>query len=124
MKQEEKELLLKALCGYFPYGVICTDNRHGDSRITEININPETVYYYDFDEYGSIECCRPYLRTMESMTEDERCKYKHLINEYLASNPDSAASVTDWLNKTMFDYRGLIPMGLAIEVTKRNNPYK
>jgi hypothetical protein len=25
------------------------------------------------------------------------------------------AKVTDWLNKKMFDYRGLIPMGLALE---------
>lgn len=30
----------------------------------------------------------------------------------------------DWLNKNMFDYRGLIPLGLAIEVTDENNPYK
>ena len=29
----------------------------------------------------------------------------------------------DWLNKNMFDYRGLIERGLAIEVTKENNPY-
>ena len=32
--------------------------------------------------------------------------------------------MTDWLNKHYFDYRGLIPMGLAIEVTKENNPYE
>ena len=30
----------------------------------------------------------------------------------------------DWLNKNMFDYRGLIEKGLAIEVTEENNPYK
>jgi hypothetical protein len=30
----------------------------------------------------------------------------------------------DWLNKKVFDYRGLIPKGLAIEVTKENNPYE
>ena len=30
----------------------------------------------------------------------------------------------DWLNKHHFDYRGLIPLGLAIEVTEENNPYK
>jgi hypothetical protein len=30
----------------------------------------------------------------------------------------------DWLNKKMFDYRGLIEKGLAIEVTKENNPYE
>lgn len=30
----------------------------------------------------------------------------------------------DWLNKNHFDYRDLIPKGLAIEVTEENNPYK
>ena len=30
----------------------------------------------------------------------------------------------DWLNKKMFDYRGLIPKGRAIAVTEDNNPYK
>ena len=33
-------------------------------------------------------------------------------------------SVIDWLNKKMFDYRGLIEKNLAIAVTKENNPYK
>lgn len=35
----------------------------------------------------------------------------------------SVPRLIDWLNKHHFDYRGLIPMGLAIEVTE-NNPYK
>ena len=30
----------------------------------------------------------------------------------------------DWVNKKMFDYRGLIEKGLAIAVTEKNNPYK
>ena len=34
------------------------------------------------------------------------------------------SKVTNWLDKNMFDYRGLIPMNFAIEVTKDNNPYK
>lgn len=29
----------------------------------------------------------------------------------------------DWLNKKMFDYRGLIPRGCAFAVTEDNNPY-
>ena len=35
-----------------------------------------------------------------------------------------AATLIDWLNAHYFDYRGLIEKGLAIEVTKENNPYK
>jgi hypothetical protein len=30
----------------------------------------------------------------------------------------------NWLNSHHFDYRGLIERGLAIAVTKDNNPYK
>ena len=30
----------------------------------------------------------------------------------------------EFFNSHHFDYRGLIPKGLAIEVTKENNPYK
>jgi hypothetical protein len=32
--------------------------------------------------------------------------------------------IIDWLLKNHFDFRSLIPKGLAIEVTKDNNPYK
>ena len=47
----------------------------------------------------------------EKFTEDGIQKYR-------------AKQVFDWLNKYHFDYRGLIPKGLAIEVTKDNNPYE
>lgn len=36
---------------------------------------------------------------------------------------DTVTSYFDWLNKKMFDYRGLIPKGLAIS-TEEFNPYK
>ena len=36
---------------------------------------------------------------------------------------DKSAIVAE-LNRHHFDYRGLIPKGLAIEVTEENNPYK
>lgn len=47
MTQEEKELLLKDLCARLPYGVICTDLRHGDSKITEVDTEDGLVYCYD-----------------------------------------------------------------------------
>ena len=71
---------------------------------------------------------KPYLRPMASMTEEERNEY----NEYffhgasigLMSNTETAYELIEWLNKNHFDYRGLIEMGLAIPVTKENNPYE
>lgn len=35
----------------------------------------------------------------------------------------NTSTYIDWLNAHHFDYRGLIEKGLAIEVTKENNPY-
>lgn len=75
-----------------------------------------TVYTFDI---------KPYLRPMSSMTEEER-------EEYLTECDKDAESTLsaphhhgiDWLNAHHFDYRGLIPRGLAIAVTKDNNPYK
>lgn len=72
---------------------------------------------------------KPYLRPMSSMTEEE---YDQLyidsrvkedsddILDALANDMDAI----DWLNAHHFDYRGLIPKGLAIEVTKENNLYE
>ena len=76
---------------------------------------------------------KPYLRSLESMTEDERLElYKHGFKEDIESAKASVKSMfevgkgnsygmyhhIDWLDKHMFDYRGLIPMGLALEAPK------
>ena len=118
MTKEEKQLLLVDLCARLPYGVICTDNRHGDSRVTYIDITPDdieqkngkvVVYYFDFDECGELENCKPYLRPMSSMTEEEKRVY------LLFSLSRCNEKCLDWLNAHHFDYRGLIPMGLALK---------
>ena len=124
---EDKELLLKDLCARLPYGVICNDNRHGSGRVTYIDIIPDdieqknskvVVYYFDFDECGELKNCKPYLRPMSSMTEEERQEYGLVLCGELSINQ------YDWLNAHHFDYRGLIEKGLAIKVTENNNPYK
>ena len=125
MTQEEKTILLQDLCARSPYGVICTDSRHGDSRITEINIVDEIVYCYDFDEYVELNKIKPYLRPMSSMTPEEFEEYTKLIKPVVfnkikvnIASPESF----DYLNKKMFDYRGLIEKGLALEAP--NDMYK
>ena len=71
-----------------------------------------------------------YLRPMSSMTEEEQKEFAkfHCVNicpivitEKLTISNET--EMFDWLNKKMFDYRGLIPMGLAIS-TEVFNPYK
>lgn len=85
---------------------------------------------------------KPYLRPMSSMTEEESAELSNIIGEwfdkelfYLTEEPFLEYALSrinysispllfDWLNKHHFDYRGLIPKDLAIEVTEDNNPYK
>ena len=71
---------------------------------------------------------KPYLRSMSSMTEEEMKEYhKTFRAEPYGSGigwvyVESIYSF-DWLNKHGFDYRGLIPKGIALS-TEEFNPYK
>jgi len=147
MTQEEKFLLLQDLSARLPYGVIVDykehehDIRHWkiDSLHTptysESGILIDTDYegWIHFTEYkgcgmstGSrplhIEKNLPFLRSMSSMTEEERKEYLHIT---LCDFIDCEAwNEVDWLNKNMFDYRGLIPMGLALEAKEGMYKFK
>lgn len=71
-----------------------------------------------------------FLRPMSSMTAEEKLELSRLTNDkfkfylyttkpeiicYEKYNYLEGLKILDWLNKHHFDYRGLIPMGLAIE---------
>lgn len=130
MTQEEKELILKDICGRLPYGVMCEESRHGSSRIREIDTVEETVYCDDFDEYVVIENIKPYLRPVSSMTEEECDMVEEIIGDKcifdFMSNGDivlkqgqfsqnKLAKLYDYYNSIHVDYRGLIEQGLANE---------
>lgn len=130
MTQEEKDLLLKDLCARLPYGVKL-DTLDGPQ---ELNI-----------QWLAINMCNiaspylPYLFPLSSMTEEqkEELLYNYLhndiyfddFNDYflagelwhdLTVSIDALPELINWLNKNHFDYRGLIPMGLAIDATNLN----
>ena len=140
MTQEEKDLLLKDLCTRLPYGVIIQEYNeeygYADNALNTIGMG-----YFSIHEAGMegtwinrIENVRPYLRPMSSMTEEECIELGNIdatienISELIPNVPYyievASSKQIDWLNKKMFDYRGLIEKGLAIEVTEENNPYK
>ena len=131
MTQEEKELLLKDLCARLSYGV----NVEYTFKVTVIATNAEeimtrTLYLYsintldnmtvsgiDDDGYETIcffEEIKPYLFPLSSMTEEERIA---IGNEFAYGQPQKAIDI---LHKRHIDYRGLIPMGLAIDATGKN----
>ena len=57
---------------------------------------------------------RPLLRRMSSMTDREKIEYETLLANAAADG--EVWKVTDWLNRRMFDYRGLIDKNMAVEM--------
>lgn len=127
MTQEEKKLLLKVLCELLPYEVaIIPDGQITPHRVVDIDFNKEVVIAMTKDrELIGVGCLgfedfKLVLRPMESMTEEELEEF----DSFDSVTIEDSTEKIDWLNKKMFDYRGLIPKGLAVAVTKENNPYK
>ena len=121
MTQENKEILLKDLCARLPYGVLC---KTGDKvlQLKDVYIDGavgnEGQLRLSNNKYGgiyqSIDKIKPYLRPMSSMTEVEKETYQMFFNEDGLLNT-SLDTYLDWLLEGQFDFRGLIPRGLALE---------
>ena len=111
MTQEEEKLLLKDLCARLPYGVKI--NIWNDYTLTmedkELSAYHLVAASYDF-EYRKL---RPYLRPLSSMTEEE--KEELLDISSLISSIELSKKLGDLLLSHHLDFRGLIPMGLALE---------
>ena len=126
MTKEEKQLLLKDLCGRLPYGVIVqvNDGLRGtyDRRLVQVfcdRVSCSVNVCNPLKECICIDSVKPYLRSMSNMTEEEKYQYENTQWEYQADYcaPEyfDGLESYDWLDKNMFDYRGLIPKGLALE---------
>lgn len=110
MKKKEKDLLLlKDLCSRLPHGVMC--------KFTLVKSRLDVTDKLGLGGLGQFMCGKteiiPYLRPMSSMTEDEEKEFQEIKLSYHFD--EDGYILLDWLNKNMFDYRGLIPMGLALE---------
>ena len=132
MEQEDIELLFKEFSTRLHYGLIVSPVDCGKARL--IGCLLDSVLLQDirtgkyYDKPWDIEYVKPYLRQMSSMTADEVHEYISLKESIVACDDITYAFETyksiDWLNAHHFDYRGLIPKGLAIGVTPDNNPYE
>ena len=137
MTNEEKDLALKDFCARLPYwiNVLTKDNDKGHIIGVDDTENGVFVVHIieDGDSYTcdkSIEDFKPYLRSMSSMTEEEKKEAISLgISRAISGNKkifDGFGNVgaerqikgLDWLNSHYFDYRGLIEKGLALEAPK------
>ena len=124
MTKEDKELLLKDLCARLPHGLII-DRLGVPRKVLAINpynySNNNASLLLDRGEYMPSWCwiddVKPYLRPMSSMTEEEKelCNGGIICyNEFEGNSTLFDVEGLDYLNKNMFDYRGLIPKGLAL----------
>lgn len=124
MTQNDKDLLLRDLCARLPYGVKVQDiyyNSLEPAPIWLIDINAQNVRMFADEGYQSIEYIKPYLFPLSSMTKEQKEEHKDLLdNQYSFDANGSIFTLQDFYNKYHFDYRGLIPMGLAIDATGKN----
>ena len=149
MTQEEKDLLLKDLSARLPYQPLCKKVDTEDDFCECDGL----LGYSLCDLVNNKIIIKPYLRPMSSMTEEEARDIAILhgnesvdilsikvADEYMDIILDDGVCGTytetiwyneiissidcfDYLNKNMFDFRGLIPKDLALS-TEIYNPYK
>ena len=161
MTQENKELLIRDLCGRLPYGVKAyiknwsnLSRKYYEGVYTVESIDTSLNTIFADSERSPVEVIvghddyeiKPYLFPMSSMTEEQARMLsilygikdilsKKITDEYIEFEVDagfgdvetrriwyneivSSIETFDWLNKNHFDYRGLIPMNLAIDATR------
>ena len=125
-----KELLIKDLCARLPYDVkVLYDNKvfsidYVSSIYEEIKLDTCDNYTLDVSDV------KPYLFPLSSMTEEQKQYLKNRFCYDWDGEPYDlwkcqieivdTEELIDWFNKNRFDYRGLIPTGLAIDATVLN----
>ena len=144
MTQEDKDLLLKDICGRLPYGVkvhakyIDTDVEVEKVGVLSMVDSDAVVAFTTYDtncyNYVSIHEVKPYLFPMSSMNEEQKkeCNFtddldSDILDAALCTNhyhrtgvPTVTYNLVDWCIKNHFDFRGLIKKGIAIDATDKN----
>ena len=137
----DKELLLKDLCARLPYGVKCKVVKYDtDGEMLFIRNGLElTVDNVKELITNNMYEIKPYLFPLSSMTEEQKKEFLSVAG-YEAREEDCGrhtetyyydmvghehnfypnSDAIDWCIKNNFDYRGLIPKGLANDATGLN----
>lgn len=118
LSPEYRKLLAKDLYQRLGTGTLVQDITHTSNRPTSVWLVDtliEEVRLFADEPWISIDNIRPYLRPMSSMTEEEKNEDAMFFRAFSCSMYErEAVERNDWLNEHHFDYRGLIPMGLAL----------
>ena len=137
MTQEQKDLLLKDFCARLPYGVKAyvknwskLDQKYYEGIYDVKSVFPSLNEVHVQSKTGSVDVMlgyddyviKPYLFPLSSMTEGQTEELMKLINTGQNDNNEFMRSLCriEFYHKYNFDYRGLIPMGLANDATGKN----
>lgn len=105
MTEQEKQLLLQDLCSRLPYNIIV--NVYNGKYREDVKLLP--CHFEAFERWD----IKPYLRTLLSMTEEEKKVYDE-ISHHLCGEI-TAKTMIYFLNVHHLDYNNFIEKGLAIE---------
>jgi hypothetical protein len=150
MTQEDKELLLKDICARLSYEVVIHFDEKTNQDDERLYGMRENGGKFLINDAFYIEEVKPYLFPLSSMTEEQKKEFKEIskceceIKDYGGYDSEGVYlieigkyeyehdiditveqfyfndEIIDWLNRNNFDYRGLIPMGLANDATGKN----
>lgn len=123
MTLQDRQIQLQDLCARVPY--------HPKGHVVNSCNGAECDEWLTCETFtmftNIMNNTRLYLRPMSSMTEEEQKEFAkfHCVNicpivitEKLTISNET--EMFDWLNKKMFDYRGLIERNLAIDCSNLN----
>ena len=120
MTREQKDLLIKDLCGRLSHGVKCKILETNEVKILgAIQYDGENTLFDFWEDDQKIQYgyqlylseFKPCLLPISSMTEEQDKEFMNIQIGYPS---------VDWFDKNHFDYRGLIEMGLVDDATGLN----
>lgn len=129
----KNEQLIEYMASTLPYSTFYkVDGIEKPMKLLRIEIDEKDGVLLDFESdredglpiqvYSSE--AKPFVRTMDSMTREEKGKYSQII--LCEKNPTyftTCAKITRYLDSIHIDYFNLAENDMAIAVTEENNPY-
>ena len=134
MNKEDKELLLQDLCARLPFDNLV---EYKGEEYNVLGIAHERLVLckpfmsYTLNEHPLVEEVKPYLFPLSSMTEEQKQEYSYIVNYIIPDDTENwkegefiyveqFTQLMHFYHINHLDYRGFIPMGLAIDATGLN----